>query len=222
MDEFYFLFGTSVEHLDLMWHWKRRNCSLWYSVHLRPLWRGFPLLLTATQLYQPMPVGFRPCSLSSTWAHCVPLASSPFSSQPENWWLRQGCSYVGKVWHSQETKHWKQERSPYWVHPIQDPGSSIGSQQLQAPHSASQTWFTPMTSSTFVELHHPFSYYSPAISRNSHCEYPNQGSLHIPQNASQWSKWLKTTLKRQQLLQYLPLVCPGSQSAAAANIELQC
>lgn len=55
---------------------KKKNGSLWYSVHLRPLWRGFPLLLTAIQLYQPKPVGFQPCSLSST-RHVVYLWLPP-------------------------------------------------------------------------------------------------------------------------------------------------
>lgn len=32
---------------------KKRNCSLQYCIHLRQLWRSFPLLLTAVQLYQP-------------------------------------------------------------------------------------------------------------------------------------------------------------------------
>ena len=76
---------------------KKRNCSLQYSVHLRPLWRGFPLLLTAIHLYQPKPVGFRPCSLSSVWARCLPLASSPFSPRSENWWLGRGCNCIGKA-----------------------------------------------------------------------------------------------------------------------------
>lgn len=145
MDEFYFLFGTSVKHLDLMWHWKRRNCSLWYSVHLRPLWRGFPLLLTAIQLYQPMPVGFRPCSLSSTWAHCVPLASSPFSSLSENWWLRQGCSYVGKVLAKSGNKALKARAKPILSPP--NPGSWL------------QQWFsaaagTPLCISDLVHTYY--------------------------------------------------------------------
>lgn len=76
---------------------KKRNCSLRYSVHLRPLWRDFPLLLTAVQLYQPKPVGFQPCSPCSAWARHAPLASSPFSPQSENRWLGWGCNYTGKA-----------------------------------------------------------------------------------------------------------------------------
>lgn len=45
-------------------------------------------------------------------------------------------------------------------------------------------------SSTSLKLQHPFSYYSPATSRNSHCEYPSQGSPHIPKmQVSGLSDW---------------------------------
>lgn len=60
------------------------------------------------------------------------------------------------------------------------PGSWLccSTQQLQTPHSASQTWLAPLVSSS-SEPQHP---YFPSTCRNSHCKYTSQGSLYVPQN----------------------------------------
>lgn len=99
---------------------KKRNCSLRNSVHLRPFWTGFPLLLAAIQLYQPKPVGFQPCFLCSTWARCEPLASS-LLSMSENWWLGQGCNYIGKALAKSGNKAQKARVKPVLSPP--NPGS---------------------------------------------------------------------------------------------------
>lgn len=122
---------------------KKRNCSLQYSAHLRPLWRGSLLLLTAIQLHQSKPVGFQPCSLSPTWAHHVLLVSSPFSAQCENWWLGWRCKYIAKSLAKSGNKAQKARLKPILSLLNPDPCSSscrnpalhlrLGSQPLCPP-----------------------------------------------------------------------------------------
>lgn len=102
---------------------------------------------------------------------CLPLLC-------ENWLLGQGYNYIGKALQSQETPPRKWEWSPYWIYLTEDPGSCCGTEQLQAAHSASQTWFAPLVSSPFSEPSH----YFPSTCKNSHCKYTSQCSLYIPQN----------------------------------------
>lgn len=125
---------------------KKRNCSLQYSAHLRPLWRGFPLLLTAIQLHQPKPVVFQPCSLSFTWSHHVLSVSSPFSPQSENWWLGWRCNYIGKCLAKSGNKTQKARVKPILSPP--NPGSLL--QQWLSAAAGTPLCITDLVHSHYV------------------------------------------------------------------------
>lgn len=164
---------------------KKRYCSLCYSVHLKIFWRGFPLLLTTIQLYQSKPEGFQPCFLIAA-GH----VACPWLLHPALYSMRTGAWDVDATTRErlQQSQESKEEWSTSCISVASDPGYWSGFRSHRLPALYLRPALYPlMSSTTFLELHHPFllllSHISPCYIQKlpqwiSQSEQPSQSSQH--------------------------------------------